>query len=268
MKPEAIMHLRLPVLGLTLLAAAGFSLRAQPVATARAARILPVGEAPPFIQEIRGDVRYEVEPPEDSLPPREVLGSAEGSPVRLRLGMISAPIPVAAGRGPLVIRRAAAPEAASPWLGSECPEKGDFLIVVCRKPGAAGWRETLHRVLPDGPLGAPAGSVRIANLYPQAVRISWGGESITMAPGADVVRTAAAGSATPFAVLSIAPEGAPKRYFSSTITQHAGERGWIILYRADGDKPRRPLKVTILREPVAPLTPPVPARPAGRQAAP
>ena len=60
----------------------------------RQARFLAIGDSPPFAQEIRDGVRYELEPPPDSIPPRQVSVSLEGeaaSTVDLRLHRGSPP---------------------------------------------------------------------------------------------------------------------------------------------------------------------------------
>ena len=61
----------------------------------RQVRFLALGELPPFQQEIRAGVRYELEPPPDSIPPREVMlgfGGEKSEPTPLRLGQLSAPL--------------------------------------------------------------------------------------------------------------------------------------------------------------------------------
>src|SRR5687767_13204483 len=63
-------------------------------------RILPLGDPPPFIQEVRNGVRYEVPAEEGTIPPRNIALSAvapkgeeqEKFPMRLRLGVASTPL--------------------------------------------------------------------------------------------------------------------------------------------------------------------------------
>jgi hypothetical protein len=220
---------------------------------ARSVRFFPVGESPPFRQEIRDGVRYELEPPPNSIPPRQVLPLAGEKPedaVDLRLGRISQPVKVPTGEGPYQLLPAGGKPGDKPWHQFQRPETGDFLVFFWRKPGPAGWSEVSHLVVPDGPLGNPAGTVRIVNLFPQTIRILWGPEAIVLKAGAHVSKTIQPGAETPIAVVSADAAGSAKRYFSTTVTQNPGERGWIVLHRADGEAPRRPLKVLIIREPV------------------
>jgi hypothetical protein len=220
---------------------------------ARSARFFPVGESPPFRQEIRDGVRYELEPPPNSIPPREVLPLAGEKPeaaVDLRLGRISVPVKVPSGEALYQLLPAGGKPGDKPWHQFKRPETGDFLVFFWRKPGPAGWSEVSHLVVPDGPLGNPAGTVRIVNLFPQTIQFLWGPEAIVLKAGAHVSKTIQPGAETPIVVLSSDAAGAAKRYFSTTVTQNPGERGWIVLHRADGEAPRRPLKVLIIREPV------------------
>ena len=69
-------------------------------------RVLPLGTRAPFIQEVRGNLRQEVDPPEGSLPPREIVvgipapEGAEKKPeekrMHLRLGEVSEAVAQAA----------------------------------------------------------------------------------------------------------------------------------------------------------------------------
>ncbi len=235
--------------GFRLIALAVLAASSGGSALARTARILPLGEPPPFRQEVRDGVRYEIDPPAELIPPREVFaGPAESgkSGIRLQLGRISAAFSVPAGTGPLAIR-GSGEAAAAPWIELPRPETGDFLILTWRTPDQTNWTKPAHLVVPDG-AAAPAGSVRIINLFPQAVSIVLSAENLLLEPGKSILRTMPEAAALPFAVVVTGPDGRPKRYFSTTITQNPGERGWIVLHRADGASPRRPLKTTLLRE--------------------
>lgn len=241
---------------------------------ARKARFLALGDAPPFRQEIRDGVRYELDPPPGSVPPPELAVTAappDGQearsgdapppqPVQLRLGRLSEAVEVPGGAGPL---RLAAPGAGPAWLTLPRPESGDFLVLLWRKPGAASWDEALHRIVPDGPLGAPGGNFRLINLFPQSVYLRWGSESLQVKPGTALTRAVAPGAEVPFEVLVADAAGRPKRYHRTSVSLGGGERGWVLLFRADGESPRRPLKVAVLREAVAARPLPVPAGAAG-----
>lgn len=227
----------------------------------RHVRFFPVGEAPPFRQEIRDGVRYELEPPPGSVPPSEIVpfgGDKPGEPIQLRLGRISERVKVPAGAGPLQLVPAGEKPGGKPWHQIQRPETGDFLAFLFRRPGPAGWNEAAHLIVPDGPAGNPAGTVRIANLFPQTVRLEWGGQVFELKAGSHVSKPINPGTETLVRIFAADSSGAPKRYFSTTVTQNPGERGWIVLYRADGEAPRRPLKVLIIREPANPAENPAP----------
>jgi hypothetical protein len=220
----------------------------------RQVRFLAVGDSPPFQQEIRGDVRYEIDPPADSVPPRDVMvgfGKELTDAMPLRLGRISPPVKVPAGEGTLALRRKDDAADAAPWLTFQRPESGDFLVFLFRSPAGKNWNEALALTVPDG----PPGSLRIVNLCPFAVRIQWGAELVQLQGGGNQLKTAKPGAETPFQILIADAGGKPKRYYSGAVSQNPNERGLVMIYPADGESPRRPVKVSMLREPV-PVAPP------------
>ena len=219
----------------------------------RHARFLPVGDSPPFQQEIRGGVRYEIDPPADSVPPREVVpgfGKEITGAVQLHLGRISPPVKVPAGEGPLELRRKGDAADTAPWLSLKRPESGDFLVYLFRNPAKKNWKDALSLTVPDGPEGAPVGSLRIVNLCPFTVRVQWSGELINLPAGKNLLKSATEGKETSFQILAADAGGSLKRYYSGAVTQNPGERGLVTIYHADGVSPRRPVKVSMLREPV------------------
>jgi hypothetical protein len=225
---------------------------------ARHVRILALGDSPPFRQEIRNGVRYELEPPPESIPPREVIfgsGKDLSDAVELRLGRISVPVEVPAGEGFLDLRvKGEAPDAA-PWVSVKRPESGDFLVFLWRNPSKPNWRGVDSLNVPDGPLGAPVDTVRIVNLFPLPIRIVWGPESLVLPGGKTMLRPIKPGAEVPFQILVADAGGAMQSYYSGAVTQNHQERGLVVIYRADGESPRRPLKVVMMREPVPPEPP-------------
>jgi hypothetical protein len=227
----------------------------------RQLRILPIGDSPPFMQEIRDGVSHEVDPPAGELPPRALVARLEPkenrndepqSPVTvpLHLNRISPAIHTPDGPGLLQFDRVGEKPAPSPWLGITRPESGDFMILLWRDPKEKNWTRVASMIIADGPAVTPAGAVRIVNVFPQSVTILWGGEKLVLNPASSTVRPIAPGMDVAFEILSAAPGGTPKSYYSNRITQNPGERGFIMIYRADGESPRRPLKVLVFREPV------------------
>ena len=223
--------------------------------TTRQVRFLALGELPPFQQEIRDNVRYELEPPPGSIPPREVMlgfGSEKSKPTPLRLGQLSAPLKAPPGTGPLVLALRDAAKNDEPWLRLERPESGDFLVLLWRDPAQATWQKARSLVVPDD---AVSGSVRYINISPAAVGITIGGEKLILEAGKMFVRTVPVAVEQPFEVFLTATSGALKRLHSGVVLQNPGERTLVLIYLADGINRRRPLKVTVLRE-QAPVLPP------------
>lgn len=251
-------------LGLVMLSGitAMISLGQEATKSSRKARFLAVGESPPYAQVVEGGIARELEPPAGSVPPRRLATldpaakADEDDPIlELRLGRITAPVAIPAGEGALALREADADTKSPPWLTIRRPAEGDFLVLLWRKPGATTWDAPTSFVVPDGPLGAPAGSVVITNLFPATVGVQWGESYHVLKTGANHIKPLAAGAVAPFRIDGIDQAGKRKRYYATTLSRNDNERARVIIYRADGESPRRPLLVLVLREPVEPANP-------------
>ena len=230
----------------------------KPKHTERHVRFLAVGEAPPFRQEIRDGVRYELDPPEGSVPPTEVNCGFEGGDtekVRIRLCQISEALKVPAGKGPLILRQVGENGKSVPWLQLPCPDSGDFLVLLWRASPQKTWSEAKFLVLTNGLTAAPACSVRVINLAPVDVGIVMGEEKLWLSAGRMIQRQLTEKSEQVFEVMIDDGTGNMQRVYAGMTSQNPGERGFVIVYRADGEAPRRPVKVSVLREPM-PAPPP------------
>ena len=237
-------------------------LAAEEAERSRGARFLAVGDSPPYQQVVEGGIARELEPPAGSVPPRRLsavdpaLGPGEGSStLELRLGQITGPVAIPRGEGGVVLRKAQAAADSAPWHTVKRPVEGDFLVLLWRKPGAPTWDVPVSLSVPDGQIGAPVGSVSITNLFPADVGVQWGESYHVLKPGVSHVERLSEGSVVPFRIEGSGPSGGRKRYFSTTISRNENERTRVIIYRADGESPRRPLQVLMLREPVEPANP-------------
>jgi hypothetical protein len=219
----------------------------------RQVRFLPVGDLPPYRQEIRDGVAYEIEPPAGSIPPRQVMvgfGDEKKDTVPLLLGRVTQPLPAPGGEGPMLIRkRDDAPEA-EPWLSVNRPESGDFLVLLWRDSAKGDWSKARSMVLPESPEAAPAGRVRVVNLSPVTVGVVFGGERIKLEAGKFYQRSVVVGKDTEFHLGAVTRNGDLQRFHAGSIFQNPGERSLVVIYRADGVQPRRPLKAVVHREPV------------------
>ena len=224
-------------------------------------RILPVGESPPYRQEIRDGVRYELPPPPGSVPPMEVsfvASETEKTGCILRMGMVSEAIPVQEGPAPVVLRNGpTTAEDAPPWITLNLPETGNALIVVWRSD--QGWAKPRWIVLGDGAEACPAGTVRVVNVSPARVALEAGPLPRLVVDSIKVGRVAVGASAgIPFRLFYQDVRSSEwKQFRNSGLAQGTGERTTFVVYRADGVAPVEPLKTVILREraPLAPVAP-------------
>lgn len=220
----------------------------------RQVRFLAVGDLPPFRQEIRDGVAYELEPPAGSIPPRELIvgsGQPGGAEARMLLNQVTEGFKIPAGAGPLVLRYKGDSGQAEPWLQVQRPPDGDMLVILWRAEGNKGtWAKPTALVLPDGPEKAPAGRIRILNIAPVTVGLVMGAEKLALLPGKPLDRAIAQGKDVPFQLGAVDAKGEFRRFYSGSALQNPGERTLVLVYRADGVDPRNDLKANVMREPV------------------
>lgn len=215
-------------------------------------RVLAVGDPPPFVQEIRNGARYEVAPPVGTIPPRTVtipLATKSGeSPVvtpptlRLRLGQpspsVSLPMPES---GKVELQS----EKGAKWLNVPLQPCGASLALVWR--GSRDWKDARTIVIPDDDASHAEGNVHFANLTAASMAIVFGTEKIRLDPGKTFSRKVN-GAAVPLEILYPTATGELKLCHSASLEPSHGTFRRIVIYAADGEKPRRPVKVLQLEE--------------------
>lgn len=214
-------------------------------------RILPVGDAPPWMEVEEGGVRKQVSAPVGSVPPFEVKvpeqEGEENEPVRLNLNSISSRFVASVGSIPLSDPEGPAGEA---WHTLKMPARSSALAVLWRDPEKKKWTTARSLMLPDDTTAFPGGRVRILNISKYPIGVRFQGKGSGLAPG-KMVMAGVKGQAlkdAPFEINIPNGKGGWKRIFDRAITQSASERTNIIIYTADGVKPLRPAQVFIRRE--------------------
>lgn len=227
----------------------------------RSLRLLPLGEPPPFRQEVRDGVRIELEPEPGSVPPRQIrLGERDATiRIRLNLGKATEAVRIPGGVAPVILREANAPDdpAVKPWLSLRPPEAGDVLAVLWRDPGTR-WTQPRAILFPDSSAALPAGSVRIVNLLPADAALVFGGEHILLPPAKTLVRSIALGTDHSIQIAYKNTSGQLQPFYHGSVLLRAGERAQIFIHRADGEKPRQPAKVVVFCEAAPPPPKPQP----------
>ena len=225
----------------------------------RSLRLLPLGEPPPFRQDVRDGVRYELEPEPGSIPPRQIrFGKGDAAILlRLNLGRPTEIIKIPAGTAPVVFHEASAPDDPSvkPWLTLNPPETGNVLAILWRDPGSR-WSAPRNLVFADSAAALPAGSLRIVNLLPVEAALIFDGDRVILGSGKALIKTLKIGNDLPIQIAFKNKTAQFQPFYSGAILLNPNERAQIFIHRADGENPRRPAKVVPFNE-IAPA-PPVP----------
>ncbi|MCW1922657.1 hypothetical protein OKA05_08830 [Luteolibacter arcticus] len=249
MKPRPA-ALSVLLLGLLLLPSGSSSQEpaAEEVAEADTVRFLPVGEQPPFRQEVRDGVRHELEAPVGSIPPREITvasGTMKPNPLRLSLGRPSAAASVPRGEGAIRLLD----ESGAPWTTVKRTGEGDLFVLLSRAPGAPTWKEPRALLIPSDTVHFPTGKLCLVNFSMVTVAVIFGTEKIALPAGKTVLRDLPAGSETVFQLANGNGKEGLKRFHAGTLQQAAGERTLAVIHAADGKAPRQALRVLVHREP-------------------
>lgn len=222
--------------------------------TQRFVRFLAVGDFPPFRQEVRDGVRYEMPPPPGSLPPAEIAISSEAaSPdthsskaatARLQLGKSTGNLPVPAGAGSLLIRAADTAAGAEPWLRVPQPESGNFLVVIWRATKAKNWDKPRFIVVADT---HPAGKLTLLNVSPVNTAVACGTEKLLIEPGKPHDCDMPGNRSIEFHIGSPTGGNEFKKMISMSLEQRPKEHTFAVICLSDGEEPRQPLKLTLLK---------------------
>lgn len=253
---KSLFHLTLA----TLLLLSSLLLAQEEKVPPRTLRLLAVGDAPPFRQEIRDGVRYELEPPEGSVPPNRIelrYGEEKGEEMRFVLKRTTSRVELPGAA--LALRIYAGEDL---WHTLNLPEGGDYLAVLVRDPEKQSWVSALSLLVPDGGARFGDGDVRFINLtgVPIGFEMSEGAR-FPVASGKVVTQRLGEHPGAPTKAFYQDPKRGWRRFWSSALVQNRGERSTVLSYRADGESPRRPVKLIALREKVNPLKPKPPEPP-------
>jgi len=233
-------------LRLTLLLLPALSL-AQEKAAHHTLRILPLGDPPPFLQEVRNGVRYEIPAKEGTIPPRqlEVISATEDSkalPLRLRLGIVAGPLEVVLPESREVETR----QAAGPWAKIPVSNAAATLALVWR--GGADWSKAGVLAIPDGPAERNH-DCRFINVTAKPMGVVWGSERLKLEPRTVLTRSLPAGAREiAVSVLYPSANGSLQSCLSTKVTPKAGRLQQFVIYAADEKQPRIPVKVLPLEE--------------------
>jgi hypothetical protein len=234
---------------LSMLLVLSSSLFSQEQAVKHSLRILPLGDPPPFQQEIRDGIRHEIPPEEGTIPPRDLKISPkppEGQepvsfPMKLRLGYMSAPMTF-----PLPPDRKidADLQDGGSWLDIPLAAGDATLALVFR--GGKDWYQPRVLSVPDD---AKGGDVVFLNVTGKPMGIVWGQEKLKLEPGKRLVRRIDGGAkAVAVSILYPTAAGALKACLSTQVENEAKTCQQFVIYAADGVNTKEPVKVLPLSE--------------------
>lgn len=212
-------------------------------------RLLPLGDPPPFLQEVRNGVRYEIPAAEGTIPPRNlelhipVEKGEETSQLRLRLGSASAPLEFPLPETKTVEAR----QGSAVWLKIPLSSSEASLALVWR--GGPDWSKAGVMTIPDGKAERSKGDCRFVNLTGKSMGLVWGTERLKLEPRTTLMRSIPAG--TEELALSILYPDAKNNLrpcLATQISRRADKLQQYLIYASDEKEARMPVKVLPLEE--------------------
>lgn len=213
-------------------------------------RVLTLGNRAPFVQEVRGGMRQEVDPPEGSLPPRKVsvgivspdpeVEATDDKSLTLRLGEVSTPLKFKNPESPVV--RLRDDDAGRLWLKQGLSKAKATMLIVWRV--GKTWEETRSLAIDDSTSALPAGACRVVNVAPVEVKMIWGAQRYRLPSGKSVVLKIPDSSASvPLQIFYTDSSKKLKPCLSTTVEKSSSSRRQWFVYRADRSDARTPIQV-------------------------
>ena len=236
------------------------SLLAQDAPAARHnVRVLALGDHPPYRHELKDGVMQEIEAPEGSNPPKEIIigaalpakGKAPQATM-FRLGQVSNSQECLVGEDSIIpIKKGDA----SPWFSVKVPTTRNASIVMVIRKGAT-WDEVTPVVFPDDATVRKAGATLITNMTGQPMFLTIGSQKIRLNSLKSYEVTLSADKPQMnLAIQYMNKSGKLEDAFSNQIAQQNTSHQRLIIYPADSENPRTPVNVITLIDPIQQVAP-------------
>jgi hypothetical protein len=184
-------------------------------------------------------------------------GDESSKTMRLALGEITEPVSVTGEATQVSLS-----VGGRVWHALKLPEGGDYLAILWRDPAARSWDKARSTLVPEGPGKFDEGDVRFISLTAAPLRFQIrGAAAFDVPPGKSVTRKLGVVAGIETVAHYRDPKEGWQVLWSSALVQNPGERCTVLVYLADGVKPRHPLAVVPLRESAAPAPALAPPRP-------
>ncbi len=198
-------------------------------------RVLPVGDMPPWKEQIKNGVRVQIPPPPGAVPIEKAtipVNGGKGETLSLVLGKMTKYFELD-GELPKVQLFENELMQDNPWVDATNSPGSTALMLLMQDPRQSkpSWNHPISKMIADDLASFPLESLRFVNVSGATIIVRIEKEpAFSLAPGAVVVKGSKPGKHT----LLIGTAGAgekPKRIYKNRITMKPGERTGIFMYR-------------------------------------
>lgn len=214
-------------------------------------RFLPLGELPPWKEELVEGVRKQIKAPPGALPPKMLSvpnGDDDFQKKDLVLRQPSGLMTFGEKTSGLKIFKGEQP-AGAPWLSSPMPSSVFSLGVLFRDNADMTWNSPKMLMLADDSQAFPAGNIRFVNVSDLKAIVKVGKKSEIVPPGKTLIKPLKEG-VNPVLAGYYDKNGAVVMIFQNSIRLLQNQRVQAFFYKGQGLKPRTAVKFMSFPEPL------------------
>lgn len=210
-------------------------------------RLLPLGDPPPFRQEVRDGVRYEVDAPAGSQPPAKVLlegmVTAAHQPthtLRMTLGRATSDLSVPQAKVIFGLQN----EDGTAWANVRPHSSGSSLILLWKS--GRSWSDVGHLALDDSQATHVDYAFHFTNVTAAKMGVILGKEKLLLEPKSTFTRIVKEN--TLCSIVYMLPGNTVKTCFQSELAGTVGSHQRLIVYPTNSATSRNPAKVLVMVE--------------------
>ncbi|MGC6466561.1 MAG: hypothetical protein ACON38_15845 [Akkermansiaceae bacterium] len=214
-------------------------------------RFIPLGELPPWKEELIDGVRVQQEAPPGAIVPKSIaIPDGEDDVRRVDLNLRQPTKLMAFSEGTTALRLYKGEQATgTPWLSSPMPTSKHSYGILFRDNANMTWDSPKLMMLRDDAQALPAGSIRFVNVSDHKTIIKVGKKSEVIQPGKSLVKELKEG-ANPILAGYYEKDGRVVMIFQNTVRLLKGQRVQAFFFKGQGVKPRTGVKFLSFPEPM------------------
>jgi len=207
-------------------------------------RLVPLGELPPWKEEIRGDRRIQSPPEPGQMPPSKIRvngGDLNGFGGNLFLRRITNYYSIAGKQQRLeILEEGENP----PWISHAMPTASHTLAILFRDLQEMTWLKPVVKIVRDDLQAFPLGSMRLVNVSHLEIAVKVGDQDPVFIKSGESSQQKLKEGKNLVRVDVIDPDGSNKMIFQNDFSIRKGQRVQSFVFKSQGLGASRPVRFT------------------------